>query len=88
MIYIVFYLIFINILSFLLFGADKSNARKKRWRVPERTLFFLVLLGGGIGAETGMLCFRHKTKHARFLIGIPFIILLQLTAALYIYSLI
>lgn len=72
------YLIFINIITFFIYGADKYKAQKKKWRIPEKRLFFLALIGGSIGAEAGMLCFRHKTKHPRFMIGIPAIFLFQI----------
>lgn len=78
MAFFVFYLIFVNVLSFLLFGADKSRAVNRERRIPERTLLFTALIGGSLGAETGMLCFRHKTKHARFRIGIPAVLITQL----------
>ncbi len=72
------YLIFINIITFFIYGADKYKAQKKKWRIPEKKLFLLALIGGSIGAEAGMLCFRHKTKHLRFMIGIPAIFLFQI----------
>lgn len=72
------YLIFINIITFFIYGADKYKAQKKKWRIPEKRLFLLALIGGSIGAEAGMLCFRHKTKHPRFMIGIPAIFLFQI----------
>lgn len=72
------YLIFINIITFFIYGADKYKAQKKKWRIPEKKLFLLALIGGSIGAEAGMLCFRHKTKHPRFMIGIPAIFLFQI----------
>ena len=74
----IIYLIFINILTFFIYGLDKHKARKNKWRIPEKQLFFLAFIGGSIGAEAGMLCFRHKTKHPLFMIGIPAIFLLQL----------
>lgn len=78
MLFVVLYLICINMISFALFRLDKSRAVKRQWRIPEKTLLFAALIGGAFGAETGMLCFRHKTKHARFRIGIPAIIILHL----------
>ena len=58
------YLIFMNLLAFLLMGLDKAKARRNRWRIPEKTLFLSSILGGSIGAILGMQVFRHKTKHA------------------------
>lgn len=78
-----YYLIAINILSFVLMGLDKSKARRGAWRVPEKTLFLVAVVGGSVGAIAGMYVFRHKTKHLRFVIGLPVILLLQLLAALF-----
>ena len=71
----------INLLTFIVYGADKRRARKGKWRVPEKTLFLLPLLGGSIGALLGMRVFHHKTKHWYFRFGIPAILLVQLAAA-------
>ena len=78
------YLIFMNLLAFLLMGLDKSKARRNQWRIPEKTLFLSAILGGSIGAILGMQVFRHKTKHASFRIGMPCILILQLALAAYI----
>ena len=80
------YLIFMNLLAFLLMGLDKSKARRNRWRIPEKTLFLSAILGGSIGAIRGMQVFRHKTKHASFRIGMPCILIVQLGLAVYILS--
>lgn len=80
------YLIFMNLLAFLLMGLDKSKARRNRWRIPEKTLFLSAILGGSIGAILGMQVFRHKTKHASFRIGMPCILIVQLGLAVYILS--
>ena len=71
------YLIILNLLGFSLMGMDKQRARRHQWRIPERTLFLAALLGGSVGALTGMYFFRHKTKHWYFVIGIPAILILQ-----------
>ena len=75
------YLLLVNLAAFLTFGADKRRAKRGRWRVPEKTLFALALLGGSVGAICGMKTFRHKTKHWYFRYGIPAILLAQLAAA-------
>lgn len=80
----VYYLIGINILTFLLFGIDKRKARKDLWRIPEGTLFGFAICGGSIGALLGMHLFRHKTQHRKFTIGIPVILLGQIVATLLI----
>ena len=68
-----YYLTAMNILAFVLFGADKLKARKGFWRISEKGLMLAALFGGSIGALCGMRLFRHKTKHKLFTIGIPLI---------------
>lgn len=79
---IIGYLIIINILASIFCAWDKYKAKKGGWRVPEQTLFMFVLFGGGVGMYITMKTIRHKTKHKRFMIGIPVIILLQLAVLL------
>ncbi len=71
------YLLAINLALFFTMGADKSLARHHKRRVPERTLFTLCLLGGGAGGVLGMLAFRHKTRHVKFVVGFPLILLAE-----------
>lgn len=80
---ILIYLLFINLLAFLLMGLDKAKARRGRWRIPEKTLFLSALAGGSLGSILGMQTFRHKTKHASFRIGMPCILILQLALAVF-----
>ena len=82
---LIIWLVLINLTAFALFGIDKKRAKKKQWRIPEKTLFLSAILGGSIGALLGMQLFRHKTKHWYFRYGIPFILLLQ--AALMVFLL-
>ena len=77
----VIYLLIINALALLLMLIDKQKAKKDRWRIPERTLIAVALLGGSLGAIAGMKLFRHKTKHGKFSIGLPFILALQVVLA-------
>ena len=79
------WLIAINVVTFAVYGIDKRRARRGAWRVPEKTLFLLPLLGGSLGALLGMRVFHHKTKHWYFVWGIPVILLVQ--AALAAWSL-
>jgi len=79
------WLVCINVVAFIVYGIDKRNAGK-RWRVPEKTLFLLAFLGGGIGCLAGMYLLRHKTKHWYFVLGIPLITVLE--AILLIFALI
>lgn len=71
------WLLVINIITFFVYRSDKRKAIRKKWRIPERTLLLLALIGGGIGALAGMFIFHHKTKHPKFMIGVPCIILLH-----------
>lgn len=74
---ILIYLQLINLAAFAAFGIDKYKARKGHWRIPEATLMILAIIGGSIGALAGMYLFRHKTRHHKFTIGVPAILLLQ-----------
>ena len=65
------YLLSMSIIGFLTMGVDKRRAIKSRWRIPERTLLGIALLGGGIGSYLGMKCYRHKTKHRSFRLLLP-----------------
>lgn len=76
-----FYLLAINLLAFLIYGVDKWKAKREKWRVPEKTLFLLALLGGSGGALVGMKVFHHKTRKWYFRFGIPAILILQIAAA-------
>ena len=67
----------LSAVNFCLMGADKGRARRGVWRVPERTFFLLALLGGCPGGLAGMWVFHHKTRHWRFTLGLPLILLLQ-----------
>ena len=77
------YLALVNLLTFVLYGVDKRKAQKGAWRVPEKTLLLLPLLGGSVGGILGMQTFRHKTKHWYFKFGLPAMLVLQLAIAVY-----
>lgn len=66
--YLIYYLIGINILSFICYGIDKKMAIAKKWRISERTFFYISFLGGCLGSLIGMIVFRHKTKKTKFYI--------------------
>ena len=78
------YLFLINLLAFVLMRVDKTKAQHGRRRIPEKILFLSAIAGGCVGVTAGMLVCRHKTKHTSFVIGLPVILLLQLTAALWL----
>ena len=72
------FIIIMSTLSFFLMALDKLKAVKNGWRIPEKTLLLLSLFGGSIGTLLGMLVFRHKIRKAKFFLGIPLILLLQI----------
>ena len=78
------YLISINILTFIVFGIDKWKAAHSKWRIPEATLLMLAVIGGSIGALLGMKTWHHKTKHLKFIYGVPAILIIQLIITGYI----
>lgn len=80
---IIIYLIVINLLTFLIMWWDKHEAKLGDWRVSEKFLFLLVLLGGGIGGIVGMYVFKHKTKKWYFKFGFPIILIIEIIIALY-----
>ena len=75
---ILLYLLAINLLGFFIMWLDKRKARKGAWRIPEKTLFIITALGGGNGTIAGMYTFRHKTQKLNFVIGFPFITILEI----------
>ena len=84
--YFLLYLLLINAAAFLLMLVDKLKAKKNRWRIPERTLILSAAFGGSIGALLGMYTFRHKTKHLKFTLGIPAILIAQIALAIWIFQ--
>ena len=82
--YLLLYLLTVNAIGFLLMLTDKHRARKNRWRIPEATLKTVAAIGGSLGSLLGMYAVRHKTKHLKFTLGIPMLLILQLIAAAYL----
>lgn len=82
---LLFYLFGVNLLAFIVYGVDKSKARKSRWRIPETVLLMLAVAGGSVGAWMGMRVWHHKTLHLKFKYGIPFIFLLQIAFCIYLW---
>lgn len=78
------YLFLMNLIGFLSMLIDKRRARKNGWRIRERTLFLLAILGGSIGSLSGMYVFRHKTRHWYFVLGMPLILILQAALTLFL----
>ena len=72
------FLLVMNVLAFALMGIDKLKAKAGAWRVPEKTLFLVTALFGGLGGTLGMYFFRHKTKHWYFKLGFPALLVGQI----------
>ena len=75
---LLYYLIAINIVTFIVYGIDKVKAMKGKWRISEATLLLLAIIGGSIGAWLGMKTWHHKTMHKKFKYGLPLILLAQI----------
>lgn len=67
----------INGIAFCAYGLDKRRAVREEWRISERTLLLLAFLGGAAGAFLGMKVFHHKTRHRKFSLGVPLLLLMQ-----------
>ena len=80
------YLLIINAVGFILMLVDKVKAKKNLWRVPEATLFLVAAVGGSVGSILGMYTFRHKTKHIKFIVGMPLILAAQIVIAILILT--
>jgi uncharacterized membrane protein YsdA (DUF1294 family) len=63
--------------------ADKCKAMKNAWRIPEATLLGLAAIGGSLGALIGMQLFRHKTRHPKFYLGVPLLLILHIALLLW-----
>ena len=80
------YLAVVNILTIIVFGVDKMNAKSNRQRVRIVTLLGLAFIGGSVGALIGMYVFHHKTKKAYFTVGVPLILLMQVVVLFYVMN--
>ncbi len=79
------YLIVANISAIAVYGWDKLSAKQGWQRVPEKILLLLAFLGGSVGAMAAMTFFRHKTRHLKFIYGVPMIFVLQIAALVYLH---
>ncbi|MFJ7678744.1 DUF1294 domain-containing protein [Peribacillus sp. NPDC097198] len=80
--FVLAYFIMVNIIGFVLMGIDKKKARKREYRISEKTLWTWAIIGGGTGAFMGMRHFRHKTKHFTFKWGLPALMVIQIVLLL------
>lgn len=80
---LILYLVVMNLIGIAVMAIDKKRAKHHLWRIPEKTLFLVSLLGGSIGTWAGMYLFRHKTKHWYFVIGMPLILAVQVCLGWY-----
>ena len=80
---VVYYLICINILTFLVYGIDKWKARNDKWRISEAMLLLLAVIGGSVGAWAGMSVWHHKTLHKKFRYGVPLILIIQVALIIF-----
>ena len=81
---LLYYLIVINVVTFLVYGIDKWKAKQGSWRISEATLLILAVIGGSIGALLGMKVWRHKTMHKKFKYGVPLIFFIQVFLVCYL----
>lgn len=79
---LIFYII-INVITFIAFVVDKWKAKANAWRIPEAQLLGLCFVGGALGGFAAMQLVRHKTRHVKFMIGVPVMLILQLILIYY-----
>lgn len=80
------YLFIVNALGALLMLTDKFRAKNNLWRIPEAALMSIALLGGSLGCITGMYAAHHKTRHIKFSLGLPLILVVQIVLLAVIYG--
>ena len=82
--WVLIYIAVINIIAFFAMGIDKERAQKRHWRIPEKTLFTMAIIGGGFGTWLGMYMYRHKTKHDYFVKIVSVVMIIQI-ALLFVF---
>lgn len=80
------YVLVLSVIGFVLMGRDKRLAGTGGWRIPEKTLLMIALIGGSPGVYLGMRAFRHKTKHALFSVGVPAILGVHAVLFFWLYA--
>ncbi len=84
--YTIIYLCIISLVAIFVTISDKRRARLKKYRISEKTLLIISALGGSLAMYITMLAIRHKTKHIKFMAGIPLIMVLQAVVILWLNS--
>lgn len=82
--YFLIYLAIINAAAVIITVSDKSRAQRHKRRIAEKTLFMTALLGGSAAMYLTMIAVRHKTRHKRFMIGLPLIMIVQVAAIAFV----
>lgn len=80
------YVAAVNVVTFFIYGLDKSKAKAGQWRIPEAHLIFLAVIGGSVGALLGMRVFHHKTRKPKFYIGVPAILIVQIILICFMFA--
>ena len=80
------YLLIVNVTGFVLMLVDKAKARRDVWRISEATLMTVAAIGGSVGSLLGMYAVRHKTRHPKFTVGIPAILIAQIALIIFVVS--
>ena len=88
MIYFLFYLAVISIIAIILTVSDKRRAVKHKYRIRESVLLLFSALGGSVAMFITMLMIHHKTRHVKFMLGIPLIIVAQIALFIVVWRLI
>lgn len=85
---IAIYILIINLIGFFSMGLDKFKAKRGAYRISEKALFIIALIGGSIGSIIGMYRFHHKTKKNAFVFGMPMILITQIVLILMYFGII
>lgn len=80
--YVITYISIVWLISIFITIADKRAAKRHKRRVSEKSLFAFSIIGGAVPMYLTMLFIRHKTRHKRFMLGLPLIIIAQLAAVI------
>ena len=84
--YLISYLVMMNAVGLAVMGLDKKKAINNQWRIPEKSLFLVSIIGGSIGTLAGKYLFRHKTKHWYFVVGMPLILIAHVVIGWFVYN--